>query len=307
MDIEELSKAQIVLLTLLVSFVTSIATGVVTVSLMDQAPPKVKQTVHRVVERTVETVSPKGDKQQAGAGDTQTVKEVTQVVRENDLITSAIQKNAPSLVRIRIASETGTTTQSAPIAALGVIVSKDGIIATDASAVTSKEQYVADMLGKEQHPIKVVDTTDTSIALLKASTTKTTFTPISFVNEENVQLGQTAIALSGTSHNRVAVGIVTQLEEQESKATSSNATSSAPTQAAFSQLEKVYTDIDKEAVNAGGTLISMFNEFLGMYTTSLQTERPATFLPANRIREALREYRENAATQQDKDDAQTNT
>ena len=34
MNMEELSKSQIVLLTLLVSFVTSIATGIVTVSLM---------------------------------------------------------------------------------------------------------------------------------------------------------------------------------------------------------------------------------------------------------------------------------
>ena len=44
-DIKELNKHQLILVTLLITFVVSIATGIVTVSLMNQAPKSVPYTV----------------------------------------------------------------------------------------------------------------------------------------------------------------------------------------------------------------------------------------------------------------------
>lgn len=57
MNIEDLSKSQLLLLTIMVNFVVSIATGIMTVSLLDQAPTTVTQTVDQIVDRTVETVT----------------------------------------------------------------------------------------------------------------------------------------------------------------------------------------------------------------------------------------------------------
>lgn len=57
MDIKELDKKQLILLTLLITFVVSIATGIVTVSLMNQAPKSVPQTINNVIQRTIEKVT----------------------------------------------------------------------------------------------------------------------------------------------------------------------------------------------------------------------------------------------------------
>ncbi len=57
MNIDELSKSQLLLLMVLVNFIVSIATGVLTVSLLDRAPVSVTQTVNRIVDHTIETVS----------------------------------------------------------------------------------------------------------------------------------------------------------------------------------------------------------------------------------------------------------
>lgn len=91
MDIEDLSKTQLLLLTILVNFVTSIATGVLTVSLLDQAPTTVTQTVNRIVDHTIETVTT----QVPTIGN-----ESPQGPSSEDLLVSAIAKNAARSVAV---------------------------------------------------------------------------------------------------------------------------------------------------------------------------------------------------------------
>lgn len=128
MDIERLTKSQIVLLTLLVSFVTSIATGIVTVALMEQAPPAVTQTVNRIVERTIEKVA---EGQVAGAAAT-TVTE-TVIIRESDLISSAVKAAEPSIVRLSMMGKDAGGNPVENFVGIAIVVSDKGELIADAA------------------------------------------------------------------------------------------------------------------------------------------------------------------------------
>jgi len=91
MNIEDLTKTQLLLLTIMVNFVTSIATGVLTVSLLDQAPPTVIQTVNRIVDHTIETVTT----------EVPVVRNVpSSAPSSEELLTNAVAKSAARTVRI---------------------------------------------------------------------------------------------------------------------------------------------------------------------------------------------------------------
>src|SRR3989338_4240970 len=53
MDIKDLNKSQLILLAVLLSFITSIATGITTVTLMQQVPASFTAPVNRVVQQTI--------------------------------------------------------------------------------------------------------------------------------------------------------------------------------------------------------------------------------------------------------------
>ena len=128
MNIEELSKSQLILLTILVNFVTSVATGILTVSLLDHAPALVTQTVNRVVERTIETV--------AAAAPAAIIQ--APAPSNQDLVTAAIGAVATRAVVI-YAAETGTST---PAISIGTYIPKARAIATAAQDALPKEALV---------------------------------------------------------------------------------------------------------------------------------------------------------------------
>lgn len=58
MDVKDLNKSQLILLAILLSFITSIATGIATVTLLEKAPQSVTVPINRIVQQTVEKIVP---------------------------------------------------------------------------------------------------------------------------------------------------------------------------------------------------------------------------------------------------------
>lgn len=128
MNIEELSKSQLVLLTILVNFVTSIATGILTVSLLDQTPAFVTQTVNRVVERTIETV--------AAAAPAAIVQ--APAPSNQDLVTSALGADATRAINIYPLAN-GTST---PAISVGTYLPKSRVVVTASQEVLPQEALI---------------------------------------------------------------------------------------------------------------------------------------------------------------------
>ncbi len=255
MELEELTKSQIILLVLLVSFVTSIATGIVTVSLLAQAPPAITQTVNRVIERTIETVVP-SDNQQAASVIT---KETTIVVKEDDLITQSISDSFSKVARIHEGEATST-----PIIALGTFV-KDGRIITDLLMV---EGVHAVSFGDGVHLYEVVEKIpEAGIAFLSATDARFEIEGLTAADNNSLKLGQTLIGLYGARSNRVAMstlsgtGQLTEvLKDEESLSIAS-----------------VHTTIN-ERVTPGAPLINIFGNLVGISTSVSRAESRDTFV-----------------------------
>ena len=286
---EELTKQQIVLVTLLVSFVTSIATGIVTVALMDQAPPGVTQTINRVVERTIEKVTPAQN--QAAA----VVTKETVVVKEDDLVVAAVDQNTQSLVSIVATQGTGDSAKDVFVGN-GLVVSKDGNIVTDSTVLSAPldenqnpipQTFKAILADGTVLPLAQAASTSASAPLtlfkpkLDASAKAPVLTPATLSNDNSLKLGQTVIAMGGDKIS-VATGIVSNLSVL---ANSDSAASSTPN-GVSKTIQVIKTDTDTVGKFPGSILVNLSGDVVGIHAGSVVSSDSA-FLSANAIFQAL--------------------
>jgi hypothetical protein len=262
MDMEHLTKSQIVLLTLLVSFVTSIATGIVTVSLMDQAPPIVAATVNRVIEKTVETVVPAPEGQTAAAATTIVTKEKTVVVTESEQIAKAVERVSPSLVRVY------TSAEEPAFLGLGVVIDASGTIAADSASLDERPE--ASVVLPDSTRVRVFVTrrdAELGIAYLNVSTTTTAdlakpiqWKPVSIATDKPV-LGASAVALSGKTVARIANGLVTALLTE-------------------SKVAIIDTNVAESSIMQGSPLIDTSGNLVGISTGAARASSGQGFIAA---------------------------
>ncbi|PIR45025.1 MAG: hypothetical protein COV10_01580 [Candidatus Vogelbacteria bacterium CG10_big_fil_rev_8_21_14_0_10_51_16] len=204
---EDLTKSQLILLTLFVSFVTSIATGIVTVTLLEQAPVAVTQTVNRVVERTVERIVP---------GETKTtVREV--VVTNDDLVAKIVAENKGAVVEIgviqkeeplgRIGEEKVVPGHEQVVLGTGVVVDLSGIVVISkvalSSVTTGMEARFSD---NTKAVVTLVDFSHPSLAVLKINSFDAKKMSHIGLASRSLQLGEPLVGL-GYHAGRLAVEV----------------------------------------------------------------------------------------------------
>jgi hypothetical protein len=238
---EDLSKQQIILLTLLLSFVTSIATGIMTVSLLNVAPPEITQTINRIVEKTIERVVPV---ETPGGGQ---IKEVTVIVKEEDLVIDSIEKNSKSIVRLFNGSE---------FYGLGVTLSSDGIVAVPQSNLPENSTLVGVFFdGATTTKFTAFEVDEKNDMLyFKAALARIpayVFHP-AVISKALPKLGQSIISVGGEKTSEVFIGRVSALllgtPVEGSKTT---------------PIISIKTDIS-ESVDLGSTLINLNGELVGI-------------------------------------------
>ncbi|MES2213692.1 MAG: trypsin-like peptidase domain-containing protein [Patescibacteria group bacterium] len=273
---EDLTKHQTILLVLLVSFVTSIATGIMTVSLLQQAPVEITRNINSIVEKTIETVTPasiSNSISKSSGKDTTTT--TTVVVKEDDLIVASINKNIKSVARI---SDIDRLSGESTFYGIGLVVNKDGTIMGVRRSIDLEHMYTA----------KLSDGTEITLApqgLDKKSNfilfkivqpekaKKTDFIPVSFAASD-AQLGQTLISLGGDTSNAVSVGRVLSLVTKDSTVASSTVKS----------IVGIDTDVSSRDIVLGSPLFNLSGDVVGL-KLSLETQKQ--FIPVSLLKREL--------------------
>ncbi|MEN9561589.1 MAG: hypothetical protein RIQ56_862 [Candidatus Parcubacteria bacterium] len=263
MDIENLNKSQIIMLTLLVSFMTSIATGIVTVSLMEQAPPTITQTVSKVIEHTVEKVVP--DQAAAAAVAVPQTIEKTVYVKESDTTAKAVETVSPSIIRLMSSDELNPVFLS-----LGVVVDDKGVIVADSFGLGEEASAIMNMPGGKSLRLFVIARDETTgLAYLAPSATSTVdWKPAAFATQHPT-LGTSIIALAGKSVTRINPGVVTAL-------------SSLPSEKK-DEMHVIETNISTGDILPGSPIIDTAGSVLGVSTGASRASYEKGFVVASAV------------------------
>ena len=287
MNMESLTKTQIVLLVLLVSFVTSLATGIVTVTLVNQAPQPITHTISKVVEKLVPKEVP--------------VKEKTVIFSNEENLVKVIKEASLAVVSIVVATAKDLTATTTPTLNLdqnvgesrssdqsvgagkkpmptgsGFFISKDGTILTNRHIVEDAAlEYVAITSDGKTYPASVISRSSSQdVAVLKVEGNNFNFIPLG--DSKNINVGQTAIALgsdSGEFQNTVSVGVVSGLNKV---AAALNSVSGQEDLVALIQI-----DAATNPGNSGGPLVDLNGRAIGINTVGAPRENIGFALPIN--------------------------
>ncbi|MDB5264731.1 MAG: hypothetical protein JWN64_302 [Parcubacteria group bacterium] len=204
MNIEDLTKTQLLWLMVLVNFVTSIATCVLTVSLLDVAPPTVTQTVNQIVERTVERVATGTPLATIVTPKPQTQ---TVVIRDEDLLSAAISADVARTVEIHKGNGTST-----PVIAVGTFLPKSKVVVTATVQNLPKEATIEFANGAAvQASLSKPGATLTIYGFADAAVLPSAPSP-DLISSKDLKQGQTLVAITATGSAQT--GIIAKIDTE---------------------------------------------------------------------------------------------
>jgi hypothetical protein len=250
MDLQDLNKSQLILLAVLISFITSIATGITTVTLMQQAPSSFTVPVNRVIKQTVEKIQ-----QVEGKTTIETV-----VIKEEDLVVDAIAKNKSAVFFVTKEGQDANFNNAEVPAGVGFAVSNDGILAVDAKFVPREgEYYVRNESGKFRADF--VSTNNAGFSFLKVKapvngTDKLVLAVPQYGDVEKMKIGQKILVFGRKTTSSIFDG----LDENKNM------------------------DLSVSEQNGGGLVLNLDGEALGMALYS----NSSSFVSIKTIEEAVK-------------------
>ena len=315
MDLEKLSKFQIVLLTLLVSFVTSLVTGIVTVTLVNQAPPTMTQSIYKVIEKAAIFKEDNQPKE---------IIEKVKIITQEDLIIKLVKEYSNAVVSVIATKDLPVieqyfinpfenndlfqqfippellpefkvpqyrqkgTEEKQVSSGTGFFVSADGLLATNRHVVEDKEaEYSIIMNDGRKFSVKVLARDPLQdIAVLKVEGLDFIFIP--FGNSDDLKVGQTVVAIGnalGELQNTVSVGVISGLMR--------TVVASGSLVGPEILQEVIQTDAAINLGNSGGPLIDLEGRVIGINTAMARGAQSVGFaLPANIIKKDIADVKE---------------
>ena len=307
---DHLTKTQVVLLVLLVSFVTSMATGIVAVTLMEQAPPPVTQTINKVIERVV---SSPGEPKKQSAPEVVVIKPEEIRIKIIKEVSSAVvsiiaTKDIPVVERyyinplndesfknfrglfpdIQIPQYRQKGTEEKQVSGgTGFFISKDGLILTNKHVVEDTEARYSLMMndGKALEAEVLARDPFQDIAILKAKGESFNFIPLG--NSDLINIGQEVIAIGnvlGEFQNTVSVGVVSGLNRV--------ITAQGSAYGPENLQGLIQTDAAINPGNSGGPLLDLSGKAIGINTARAQADNVGFALPVNLVKKDVDDVKE---------------
>ncbi len=287
MDIERLTRSQIVLLALLVSFVSAIASSIVTMRLLDRAPEEVvPKIINRVVERTIERVVTPVQPTQSSPQKERVV-EKTVVVREEELVPTAVAEAQRVMVPVfrlfpsRGEGEVGTSTSGRPatpsatssgngakarehlrFVSHGLVVGDHLVLLPDRVVLKGASYRVA--IGSQRFPARIALEGKGPFALLAISPKEKEGEggvfpkPPTLLDPASLKLGQSIVVVGGVEAPRIALGFVSSLPPRIPNAV-------ATTTPLADLFPPVDLSVAGEVAEEGALALSLFKEVIAMF------------------------------------------